>query len=123
ESEMQFEAKALGLAVEEVPISVHYNLAVKRNPVAQGFSILDALLRLVAQHRPLLFFSLPGVLLFIAGLLLGIQVVRIYEATLNLAVGYALITVLLTVVGMLSTFIGIMLHTVRALFVEFAKRS
>jgi len=123
ESEMQFEARALGLVVEEVPITVHYRLAVKRNPVTQGFNVLDAVLRLVAQHRPLLFFSLPGVLLFIAGLALGLLVVRIYEATLALAVGYALITVLLTVVGMLAMFIGIMLHTVRALFVEFAKRS
>jgi glycosyltransferase involved in cell wall biosynthesis len=123
ESEMQFEAKALGLTVEEVPITVHYQLAAKRNPVKQGVDVVDAVLRLVAQHRPLLFFSLPGVLLFVAGLALGLVVVRIYEATLTLAIGYALITVLLTVVGMLATFIGIMLHTVRALFVEFAKRS
>src|SRR5437868_2776654 len=33
ESEMQFEAKALSLAVEEVPITVNYQIAVKRNPV------------------------------------------------------------------------------------------
>jgi glycosyltransferase involved in cell wall biosynthesis len=123
ESEMQFEAKALGLTVEEVPITVHYDLAAKRNPVSQGFNVLDAVLRLVAQHRPLLFFSLPGVLLLLAGLALGIYVVRIYEATLTLAVGYAMVTVLLSVVGVLSTFIGITLHTVRALFVEFASRS
>src|SRR5439155_7830336 len=123
ESEMQFEAKALGLVVEEVPISVHYQLAAKRNPVTQGINVLDAVLRLVAQHRPLLFFSLPGVLLLIAGLALGVYVARIYEATLTLAVGYAMLTVLLSVVGVLSTFVGVMLHTVRALFAEFAKRS
>jgi hypothetical protein len=122
ESEMQFEARALGLEVLEVPISVHYELPTKRNPVGQGWNVVDAVLRLVAQHRPLLFFSLPGLLIFVAGLALGVQVVRIYEATLTLAIGYALITVLLTVVGILAAFIGIMLHTVRALFVEFSKR-
>jgi glycosyltransferase involved in cell wall biosynthesis len=123
ESEMQFEAKALGLVVEEVPITVHYQLAAKRNPVSQGINVLDAVLRLVAQHRPLLFFSLPGVLVLVAGLALGVYVARIYEATLTLAVGYAMLTVLLSVVGVLSTFVGVMLHTVRALFAEFAKRS
>ena len=123
ESEMQFEARALGLVIEEVPITVHYELANKRNPVWQGFNVVDAVLRLVAQHRPLLFFSVPGIILLLAGLALGIYVVRIYEATLTLAVGYAIITVLLSVVGVLSTFIGITLHTVRALFVEFAKRA
>jgi hypothetical protein len=122
ESEMQFEARALGLIIEEVPITVHYQLAVKRNPLRQGLNVIDAILRLIAQHRPLLFFSLPGVLLFVAGVALGVQVVLIYQATLQLAVGYAMITVLLTMVGMLSTFIGITLHTVRALFVEFARR-
>src|SRR5438477_1590521 len=74
ESEMQFEAKTLGLLVEEVPITVHYQLAAKRNPVTQGINVLDAVLRLVAQHRPLLFFSLPGVLLLLAGLALGVYV-------------------------------------------------
>ena len=119
---MQFEAKALGLAVEEVPITVNYQVAVKRNPVFQGFSVLDAVLRLIAQHRPLMFFSVPGLVLVAAGLALGIYVARIYEATLTLAVGYAMITVLLSVVGVLATFVGIMLHTIRALLSEFQKQ-
>jgi hypothetical protein len=123
ESEMQFEAKALGLIVEEVPIQVHYALPNKRNPVWQGFNVVDAVLRLIAQHRPLLFFGVPGLIMVIAGLALGVYVVRIYEATLTLAVGYAMITVLLSVVGVLSTFVGIMLHTIRALLSEFVVRS
>lgn len=122
ESEMQFEARALGLIIAEVPITVHYQLRVKRNPVFQGFTVLDAILRLIAQHRPLLFFSVPGLIVLVAGLALGTYVVRIYEATTTLAVGYAMITVLLAVVGMLSTFVGIMLHTMRALLSEFVKQ-
>jgi glycosyltransferase involved in cell wall biosynthesis len=123
ESEMQFEAKALGLSIVEVPISVYYQLPAKRNPVKQGINVLDAVLRLIAQHRPLLFFSVPGLVFLLAGLALGVHVVRIYEATLQLAVGYAMITVLLSVIGVLGTFVGIMLHTVRSLFVEFSSRS
>lgn len=115
ESEMQFHARERGWKVLEVPIQVHYELPIKRNPVWQGVRTLDGIFRLIAEHRPLLFFTLPGVLAFLAGLALGIAVVRIYEATLQLAVGYALITVLLCLGGMLSMFVGIMLHAMRGL--------
>jgi glycosyltransferase involved in cell wall biosynthesis len=118
EPETQFEAQQRGWKVVEVPIRVHYELPLKRNPVWHGFGQLDAILRLVAQHRPLLFFGIPGLLTFLAGLALGLQIVRIYEATQQLAVGYALITVLLCIVGILSVFVGIMLHAIPGLIRE-----
>jgi glycosyltransferase involved in cell wall biosynthesis len=111
----QFEAKARGWKVAEVPISVHYEIPMKRNPVWHGIGQLDAILRLIGEHRPLLFFGLPGLLVLLAGLLLGFQVVRIYDATQQLAIGYALITVLLVIVGVLSVFVGVMLHAIRAI--------
>ena len=39
--------------------------------------------------------------------------VRIYDATQQLAIGYSLITVLLVIVGLLATFVGVMLHAIR----------
>jgi glycosyltransferase involved in cell wall biosynthesis len=122
ESEMQFAARDIGLAVVEVPINVHYDIPVKRNPVRQGARVLDLVLRLIAQHRPLLFFSLPGFLMLLAGLGLGFRVVQIYEATLTLAVGFAMLTVLLCIGGMLSLFVGVMLHTIRALLIDVRQR-
>src|SRR5207245_5149731 len=83
------------------------------NPVWHGFGQLDAILRLIAEHRPLLFFGVPGLLLLFAGLGLGLQVVRIYDATQQLAIGYSLITLLLVIVGIIATFVGIMLHAIR----------
>jgi glycosyltransferase involved in cell wall biosynthesis len=115
EPETQFEAKQRGWKVIEVPIHVHYELPPKRNPVWHGFGQLDNILRLIAQHRPLLFFGVPGLVFLIAGLALGVSVVRIYEATTTLAVGYSLITVLLVIVGMLAVFVGIMLHAINGL--------
>jgi glycosyltransferase involved in cell wall biosynthesis len=111
----QFQAKARGWKVVEVPISVHYETPMKRNPVWHGIGQLDAILRLVGEHRPLLFFGVPGVFVLLAGLLLGFQVVRIYDATQQLAIGYSLITVLLVIVGVLAVFVGIMLHAIRAI--------
>jgi glycosyltransferase involved in cell wall biosynthesis len=118
ESEMQFEAKKLGLVVREVPIHVEYREPAKRNPIRHGATVGEAVLRLIGQHRPLLFFGLPGLLVLLAGLALGLHVVRVYEATQLLAVGYGLITVLLVIVGILAMFVGIMLHSVRGLLRE-----
>jgi glycosyltransferase involved in cell wall biosynthesis len=122
EPELQFAARARGWKVLEVPIHVSYEVPLKRNPVLQGVHLLDAILRLISQHRPLLFFGGPGLVILLLGLALGFHVVTIYQATLQLAVGYALITVLLCVVGVLSIFVGIVLHTLRALFAEFTQR-
>jgi glycosyltransferase involved in cell wall biosynthesis len=114
----QFQAKARGWKVVEVPIHVHYELPMKRNPVLHGVGQVDAILRLIAEHRPLLFFGLPGLLILLVGVVLGLQVVRIYDATQQLAVGYSLITVLLVIVGILASFVGIMLHAIRDLVEE-----
>jgi glycosyltransferase involved in cell wall biosynthesis len=118
EAETQFQAKARGWRVAEVPISVHYQIPLKRNPVWHGVGQIDAILRLIAEHRPLLFFSVPGMLVFLAGLVLGFQVVRIYDATQQLAIGYSLITVLLVIVGVLGAFVGVMLHAIREIIGE-----
>ena len=76
----------------------------------------------IPEHRPLLFFSTPGFVLFLAGLSLGLYVLKVYEATLQLAVGLALLTVLLTLIGVLSIFVGIMLHALRSALLELARR-
>ncbi len=118
EPETQFAAKQRGWKVLEVPIHVHYELPLKRNPVWHGMRQIDNILRLIAQHRPLLFFGVPGFVALVAGLALGYAVIKIYEAQTTLAVGYALITVLLVIVGLLALFVGIMLHAFRSLISE-----
>ncbi|MGN6565767.1 MAG: glycosyltransferase, partial [Thermomicrobiales bacterium] len=108
ESEMQFLIHEYNLRVAEVPINVVYAEPAKRNPVSHGMTVLNGIIRLVSQGRPLLFFGAPGLVVFALGLLLGAYVVQIYDHTQQLAVGYAMITVLLTVIGVLSTFVGLM---------------
>lgn len=121
ESEMQFWAADYELRVLEVPITIRYQDNPKRSVVSHGITVLNGVLRLVAQSRPLLFFSLPGVLLLVAGVLVGAWVVNIYSHTHDLAVGTALIAVLLCFVGTLSLFTGIILNTVRSTILEFLR--
>ena len=90
----------------------------KRSVISQGLMVLNGILRLVGQYRPLLFFGMPGILVLLAGLVWGLRVVDIYLDLRTLPVGYALISVLLSVVGVLGLFTGIILHSVRGLLMD-----
>jgi glycosyltransferase involved in cell wall biosynthesis len=115
ESEMQFIAKAQGLRLSEVPITITYSDKPKRPVLAHGMLVLNGLLRMVGQYRPLLFFGVTGLLITLLSLALGGYVVAVYQQTKTLAVGYSMITVLLAMIGILTFFTGIILHSVRGL--------
>ncbi|MCX6023202.1 MAG: glycosyltransferase family 2 protein [Chloroflexi bacterium] len=114
EAEMQFLAAEYGLRVVERPITAVYADPPKRNVFGQGVTVLNGILRLIGQHRPLLYFGVPGALLFVLGMLLGAYVVQLYAQTGQLATGYAVLTVLLAEMGLLSLFAGLLLHSIRA---------
>jgi len=101
-----------------VPIGVTYAEKSKRNPFAHGLQILNSLLFLIGQHRPLLFFGVPGLVVLLGGLGLGYYVALVYSQTNELAVGYAMITVMLTILGATALFTGVMLHSVRGLLMK-----
>lgn len=118
ESEMQFLARQLGLRIIEVPVSIDYEDAPKRNVLGQGLRVLNGILRLVGQHRPLLFVGLPGLVMLLIGLWWGYRVVDIYRRVEELAVGYTLLSVLFAILGGVILSTGIILHSMRALLLD-----
>lgn len=112
ESEMQFLFEPSKLRVTEVPISVKYLDGNKRNPVLHGLQVLNGVFNLITRGRPLLFISLPGLLLSSLGLLAGFFVILKIELTGELLAGTAMLTVLLIIGGLLLAATGIMLHSV-----------
>jgi hypothetical protein len=114
ESQLQRSADDFNLKIVEVPISCRYDVqrGSKLNPVQHGFSVVNTLLKIVEERRPLLFFGVPGFVLIGIGLFFGFEVVRIYTATHVFAIGTALIVILLLMVGIISIFNGIMLHAI-----------
>lgn len=117
ESEMQFLAQQHHLTVHEVPVSVTYAERPKRNPLGHGLQVLNGIVVLVSQHRPLVFFGVPGILILLVGVLLGIIVVDRYNTYQTLAIGTALISLLLSIIGIQTLFTGIILHSIRALLI------
>jgi glycosyltransferase involved in cell wall biosynthesis len=114
ESEMQFLVKEHKLATHEVPISVNYDEKPKRNPFKQGMQVLNGILSMVAQNRPLFFFGVPGTIFMTIGVVLALNVVDAYWRYYQLATGTAIISMTLCIVGALTFFTGIILHTIRA---------
>lgn len=118
ESEMQFLASEHALKIVDVPVTIQYLDQEKRSPWRQGASVLTGILRLTGQYRPLLYFSMPGVISLLAGLIWGLIVINRYRIYGQLAIGYAMICVLLCLIGLSLFSTGITLHSMRALFLE-----
>lgn len=122
ESEMQFIAEENHLRMVEAPITIHYHDRPKRPVLAHGLMVLNGLLQLMGQYRPLLFFGLPGLFLMSAAGAWSLAIVRIYRTTDQLAIGYALIAVMLFLLGNTVMTTGIILHSVRGLLLDYTMR-
>jgi len=70
---------------------------------------------LFSLRQPLLLFGVPGLGLLAGGLVLGARVLSVYSATKELAIGNALITILLCLSGLLALFAALMLQAMKEL--------
>jgi prolipoprotein diacylglyceryltransferase len=70
------------------------------------------MIRYVETKHALLIFAVPGFVLFVFGLGLGLFVLESYRQTHVPALGLAMVTVLVTVVGLLLAFTGLIMHAV-----------
>lgn len=106
ESEMQFLAGKHCLRVRDVSITIQYPHKPKRSAVKQGLSVLLGDLKLTMHYRPLLFFSFPGLILFVAGMISFIRIAAVAEIGGNYSVGSAFIYRLLCDTGLVLMAIG-----------------
>jgi len=118
ETEMQFLARQHHLRLAEVPVTIRYLDPPKRPLWRHGLHVLNGLLRLTGQYRPLLFFGLPGLALVLLGLCAGAWVVHRYLQVHQVALGTALISLLLTIFGMITLSTAITLHSIRGLLLD-----
>jgi glycosyltransferase involved in cell wall biosynthesis len=123
ESEMQFLAHEHGLQVVEIPVTIRYTDKPKRPVMQQGVIVLNGILHLIGQYRPLFFFGLLGLIVMLAGFIFGFIVIDIYRRLTTLAIGYAMISVLFTIIGMVLLSTGIILHSVRGLLIDMLRKN
>jgi len=122
ESEMQMWAHDYQLRMMDVSIQILYPDPPKRSVIRHGMKVLQEMLRLVGQHRPLLYFGAPGAMLVFIGLVMGVLITRIRMESDELALGYALLNILFIVLGVMIIMTGITLHSVRGLLISLINR-
>ena len=112
-AEILMEARRKKMTFKEVPITCDYGAGAHSvSPVRHGFDVIGSIGRYVETEHALLTFGVPGFIMFVMGLALGIHVWNTFAATSELAVGLALITAILVILGMLLGFTGLILHAV-----------
>lgn len=113
ESEMLMDASKDGMRIKEVPINVRYDVdGSSMNPISHGIGVLNPILGLISQRRPLLSFGLPGTFLLIVGVIFCLLVLSSFNDTHQVAIGYAMIFILCTIIGIFSIFTGLMLWSI-----------
>ena len=73
ESEMLMDAANSGLRIKEVEIGVRYDLdGSTKNPISHGIGVLVRILQDIEFNRPLFYFTLPGIIIVLIGITLGL---------------------------------------------------
>ena len=71
-SEILTQVKDHDLEVVEIPITARYDIdnISQKNPVAHGVGVLNSVIGLIAEKRPLVYIGLPGFISFVIGVFL-----------------------------------------------------
>ena len=116
ETEQLALAHRLNLRVVEVPVAIKYSgleRISKKNPAYHGIELVDTVLRLIVEERPLLFLALPGTVLFLIGVGFGVYFLWYFNLTRFFSVPMALITVGAVFLGMLLIVSSMMLFAIK----------
>ena len=113
EAEMISAAAEKALKVTEVPISAIYTREGSAlNPVAHGLGNLALIIDMISKRRPLFFFGVSGAILIGLGFLAGLRVLYTVSrgGLAEMAMGSALVSALLLIIGIFSVFTGVILN-------------
>ena len=112
ESEMLMDAANAGLRVKEVEINVRYDVdGSTKNPVSHGVGVLMRVINDLEFQRPLYYFTLPGVIIIIAGVVLGLMFFGDYLGGTNKSLLPTVLAIMMTLAGGFLAFTGIILDS------------
>lgn len=118
-SEILLSAKEQNLKISEVPITCRYDQGESsQNPISHGLNVITGICETVIYKRPLLYFVSIGMVSLIIGGGIGIWLIDRYMDTSRLPFGPSIITLLFLILGSISVFSGLILHSIRRIFKE-----
>ncbi|MFO7990845.1 MAG: glycosyltransferase family 2 protein [Thermoplasmata archaeon] len=119
ESEMIAEAHEKGMKTKNVPIYCRYKDI--KNPSTKGsfehgFGVLNKLIKMTVERRPLLFFGVAGAAFLAAALVTGLWVIHIARTQEVLSMGFSILTLIFVLLGSLLITSGFILNELKRLF-------
>jgi glycosyltransferase involved in cell wall biosynthesis len=117
ESEQLVVARERGLTMQNVTIHCRYEGVdgSTKGPVAHAAGVLASLVENVTRRRPLIFMGLPSIALLLAGASLALYMVHSYNQSGYYSLALALLTLALTLVGVLGLVTSFILNLVSLL--------
>ena len=101
-----------GLSLAEVPITVSYQGDTStQNPVSHGTSVFATTMKYVSIRHPLLFYGLPGIILFFTGLGVGVSFLDAYLYQQQIFYGSLLGSLVLILVGSVLILAAVLLYS------------
>ncbi len=112
ESDMITHFAERGLVIVEVPITVRYELphSHKKNFITHGFGVLAGIINLISYKRPLLAFGIPGIFLFLCGIVIGLFSFFEYFIASTYSLTISLMSAALLGFGLLMIIAGLILN-------------
>ncbi len=112
ESEMLTDAANTGLRIKEVKISVRYDVdGSTKNPVSHGMGVLIRIINDIEFKRPLYYFTLPGTVIILFGVSIGLAFFGDYLAGSSKTLLPTVLAIMLTLAGGFLAFTGIILDS------------
>lgn len=116
ESEMLSDAAEAGIKIVEVPITVRYDLdGSTENPITHGVGVLLKIIKDMEFRRPIIYFTIPGFIIFLIGIVSGIWLLNDYLNGIIINFGITVIVIILTILGLFLMLNGILLDSIRKL--------
>ncbi len=108
-----------GLALAEVPITVSYNGDTStQNPVPHGVVVLMNTLKFISVKHPIPFYGFPGIILVIAGSVMGYQFLDAYLNKQVIFLGSLMAAIILFLVGTILCVTAVILFSMATLMRE-----
>ena len=112
-SEILLQGSKKNLEYEEVPIDCRYDVdGSTKKPVNHGIGVIISIFKFLEIEHSLLFFGVPGFIMFMIGLIFGLNVLLVYNESGFFPFGPSIISAVLLMIGMLSGVTGLILHAV-----------
>lgn len=111
ESEQLIKAHELGLRIVNTNVTCKYKDldTSTKNPASHGITVLANIVWIVAEQRPMLFITLPGLVLMVLGVLFGVYALPSLNQTNVFLAPYALLANIFLIIGAFAVFIGLLL--------------